>query len=65
MFGSFIVITGNAGARCAFYLGADGKRRPAHFVVPDDVADHELCEYLADLYHEHATPRNCTAVQIS
>lgn len=65
IFGSFIAITGTAGAWNAFYLGAEGKRRPADFVVPNDIAEHELCEYLADLYHEHATPRNCTAVQLS
>lgn len=65
IFGSFIAITGTAGGWRAFYLGTEGKRRPADFVVPDDVAEHELCEYLADLYHEQATPRNCITVQIS
>jgi len=40
----------------AFYLGADGKRRPADFVVPADVGEDELAEYLADLFHEDATP---------
>lgn len=65
IFGSFIAITGTAEAWRAFYLGAEGKRRPADFVVPADIADHELCEYLADLFHENATPRNCTAVQVS
>lgn len=64
IFGSIIAITGTAGAWRAFYLGTEGKRRPADFVVPSDIAEHELCEYLADLYHENATPRNCTAVQI-
>ncbi|WP_458351861.1 DUF7661 family protein [Rugamonas violacea] len=24
-----------------------------------------LCEYLADLYHENATPRSCNAVQLT
>lgn len=42
----------------AFQLGADGKRRPADFVIPDFVTDDELCEYLADLFHEAATPTN-------
>ncbi|WP_425442335.1 DUF7661 family protein [Rugamonas rubra] len=23
-----------------------------------------MCEYLADLFHENATPRNCNAVQL-
>lgn len=65
IFGSLIAITGSDGAWRAFYLGTEGKRRPADFVVPSDVAEHELCEYLADLFHEDATPRNCNAVQLT
>lgn len=65
IFGSFIAITGSDGGWQAFYFGADGKRRPADFVVPSDIAEHELCEYLADLFHENATPRNCNAVQLA
>ncbi|PHV05825.1 hypothetical protein CSQ96_19140 [Janthinobacterium sp. BJB412] len=65
IFGSFIAITGSVGGWQAFYFGADGKRRPADFVVPSDIAEHELCEYLADLFHENATPRNCNAVQLA
>ena len=64
IFGAFIAITGSEGSWKAFYLGADGKRRPADFVVPGDVAEDELCEYLADLYHENATPRNCETVRL-
>ena len=65
IFGALIAITGANGAWRAFYLGADGKRRPADFVVPNEVAEDGLCEYLADLYHENATPRNSNAVQIA
>lgn len=65
IFGAFIAITGSNGVWQAFYLGADGKCRPADFVVPGDVAEEELCEYLADLYHENATPRNSNAVQLT
>ncbi|TFW23866.1 DUF7661 family protein [Duganella callida] len=64
IFGTLIAVTGSGGAWQAYYLGADGKRRPADFIVPQDVVEHELCEYLADLYHENATPRNCSAVQL-
>jgi hypothetical protein len=59
-FGKLIAITGPQGARQAFYLGTEGKRRPADFVVPADVADDDLAEYLADLFHEDATPRYST-----
>ena len=65
IFGALIAVVGSQGRWRAFYLGADGKRRPADFVVPDDVSEEELCEYLADLYHENATPRNSNAVQLN
>ncbi len=57
VFGRLVAVTGGAGARQVFYLGAEGKRRPADFVVPADVADEDLAEYLGDLFHEDATPR--------
>ena len=57
VFGKLVAVTGRAGARQVFYLGAEGKRRPADFIVPADMADDDLAEYLADLFHEDATPR--------
>lgn len=65
IFGTLIGISRSDEGWRAFYLGTDGKRRAADFVIPSDVAEHELCEYLADLYHENATPRNCNAVQLT
>jgi hypothetical protein len=65
IFGACIAVTGQPGAWRAFYYGAEGKRRAADFIIPADVAEAELCEYLADLSHEHATPRNSTALQLS
>jgi hypothetical protein len=38
--------------------GADGKRGPAGFVVPDFIPEDELEQYLYDLFHESATPTN-------
>jgi hypothetical protein len=64
IFGLLIAISGCRGAWRAFYFGAEGKRRPADFVVPGDILEEELCEYLADLFHESATPRNNEAKQI-
>jgi hypothetical protein len=64
VFGTLISITGSTGSWQAFHLGADGKRRPADFIVPTNVADHELAEYLADLFHENATPKNGTVERI-
>lgn len=65
IFGTLIAVCGTVGEWRAFFLGAEGKRRPADFIVPGDVAEEDLCEYLADLFHEHATPRNGNAVRIS
>lgn len=64
IFGRHIAVTGAPGAWRAFYFGAEGKRRPADFIIPGDVAEQDLCEYLADLFHEDATPRNHTATQL-
>jgi hypothetical protein len=64
VFGKLIVITGAAGAWQAFYPGTDGKRRAADFIVPADIAAAELAEYLADLFHENATPRHATVEQL-
>ncbi|WP_020653468.1 DUF7661 family protein [Massilia niastensis] len=65
VFGTPVAVAGAAGAWQAYYLGADGKRRPADFIVPADVAEHELAEYLGDLFHENATPRNGKVEQIN
>ena len=42
----------------AYAVGADGKRGPAGFVVPDFVGEAELEQYLFDLFHEDATAGN-------
>lgn len=64
IFGAFIAVTQEQGAWRAFYFGAEGKRRPADFIIPADVAADSLCDYMADLFHEAATPRNNTAEQL-
>jgi len=64
VFGTVVLIAGAPGAWQAFYPGPDGTRRAADFIVPDDVAEHELAEYLADLFHENATPRHATVERL-
>ncbi|HEX2545570.1 MAG TPA: hypothetical protein VHL79_11855 [Ramlibacter sp.] len=39
-------------------VGNDGKRSPANFVIPDDVQEAEIAQYLFDLFHEGATRGN-------
>ncbi|MDD2701443.1 MAG: hypothetical protein PHH36_09420 [Sideroxydans sp.] len=65
IFGMQIAVVGAPGKWSAFLLGDDGKRRPADFIVPHELAEDELCGYLADLMHESATPSNSGAYQIS
>jgi hypothetical protein len=48
----------------AFAIGADGKRGPAGFVVPDFIEADELAQYLYDLFHEQATPTNGDVLRI-
>jgi hypothetical protein len=65
VFGTLIVIAGATGSWQAFYPGADGKRRAADFIVQADIAEHELAGYLADLFHENATPRHDSVERLS
>lgn len=47
------------GARWQAYdEGSEGKRRPAGFVVPDFIAEDEIAQFLADLFHENAMPHH-------
>lgn len=65
VFGTLVTITGAPGAWQAFYPGSDGKRRPADFTVPDDLHEDGLLDYLADLFHEDATPRRPNVLRLA
>jgi hypothetical protein len=58
VFGSVVLIRREAGLWQAWDIGADGKRSPAGFVVPDFIEADELEQFLFDLFHERATPGN-------
>jgi hypothetical protein len=64
VFGRLVAIVGRPGAWTAYALGSDGKRGPAGFIVPNFLADDELCQYLADLFHESASRSNGEVFQI-
>lgn len=64
VYGALIAIRAIEAGWAAYRLGPDGKRRPAEFVVPDFIAEEEISQYLADLFHEHATPTNGDVMQI-
>ena len=65
VFGTLVAVTGEEGKWQAYYLGAEGKRRPADFIIPADVPASGLRDYLADLFHEDATPKRNTVDQLS
>jgi len=64
VFGRVIAVAGQAGSWQAFYPGMNGTRRPADFIIPSDVDEDGLAEYLADLFHEDATPRCPTVYRL-
>jgi hypothetical protein len=39
-----------------FAAGSDGKLGYAGFEIPDSIAENELEQYLADIFHESARP---------
>lgn len=56
IFGRILLVARDADAWQAWWVGADGKRALASFVIPDFVEEAELEQYLFDLFHESATP---------
>jgi len=64
VFGRPVAIVGSQGSWTAYSLASEGKRVPAGFVVPNFLAEEELCQYLADLFHESATPTNGDVLRI-
>lgn len=53
------------GAWRVVYFGADGKHREAHdVVIPPSVTTSELAGYLANLFHESASPENPDVVRL-
>lgn len=49
VFGMRVGVERSASGWTAYWLGNEGKRRPAEFVVPDFVTEDEMAEYLRDL----------------
>ncbi len=58
VFGRLMAVRAVDGGWQAFWLGNEGKRRPAEFIVPAFVEAAGLRQYLADLFHESATRSN-------
>ncbi len=59
VFGHQVLVAQTENGWKAYYVGEEGKRRPAtDVVIPGDISETALEQYLADLCHEWATERN-------
>ena len=65
VFGRNVLILEKDGGWEAFYLGNEGKRRPAPDIpVPSSIAASDMAQYLDDLCHEWATDRNSSVKRL-
>ena len=65
VFGRNVAIVKTESGWQAFYLGNDGKRRPAgDIIVPASIPEAEIAQYLDDLCHEWASDRNNSVTRI-
>ncbi len=56
IFGKLVLVAEQKAGWAAYYLGEEGKRRPAmDIVIPPDIQESEIEQYLNDLCHEWAT----------
>ena len=55
VFGNRIGVERSDSGWTTYYLGNEGKRRLSDFVIPDFIAEDEIGQYLADLFHESAS----------
>jgi hypothetical protein len=64
VFGTIIAVERTALGWAPFIVGSEGKRRRAEFEVPEFIGEEELCQYLADLLHERASPAHPDAFRL-
>ena len=65
VFGRSMEVVREGDLWAAYYLGSDGKRRPAHEAhVPHFVEVGGVGRFLADLYHESASPERPDVVEL-
>ena len=64
VFGKLVRVERDADSWRPYYGGEEGKKRPADFTIPTDIAEEDLGQYLADLFHEHARPGKAEVVRL-
>jgi len=58
VFGTQVLVLECERGWSVFYLGTEGKRRPAtDIIVPSDMHESQIEQYLADLCHERASEK--------
>ena len=59
VFGRRVSVVESENGWSVFYLGNEGKRRPAtDIVIPQSLSESEIAQYIADLCHEWAAERH-------
>ena len=65
VFGQLVLVTASGDGWAVFYVGAEGKRRPAKdILIPSEIPAAEVERYLDDLCHEWATERHPNVEQL-
>ena len=65
VFGRRVLIAASNNGWVTFYLGDDGKRRSApDIVIPADIPESEIAQYLDDICHEWATEHHPSVKQL-
>lgn len=65
VFGRPVLVERRGDDWVAYYLGSEGKRRPAEdIMIPASIGESELVRYVADLCHEWATARHPNVVRL-
>ena len=66
VFGRIVLVVDSGDGWNAFYLGSEGKRRPAKdIVIPPDIPEAEIERYLGDLCHEWATEQYASVKRLA
>ena len=65
VFGRKVLVVASSNGWATFYVGTEGKRRTAQdIVIPPDLPESEISQYLDDLCHEWATDQHPHVKQI-
>lgn len=58
VFGQRVIVEYSMDGWKTYYLGDDGKRRPADIEIPSHYTVSDIAQYLDDMFHESATEKH-------